>query len=673
MQLQHTVAALCVIGAMGVGARAQLKLPDAPEAGSEQVQQISAYVREVYQDRDGHFWFGTNGDGVCRYDGETLTYLSVREGFGGRAVRGILQDEAGAMWFATDGGVSRFQDGAFTNYTVANGLSNDSVWSLMRDRAGTIWAGTHEGVCRFDGEGFVPFALPRVEVEHPESRFSPLVVFAMYEDPAGDLWFGTDGEGAHRYDGESFTSYTTKEGLGGNMVRSIAGDRRGRVWIGSDGGGVSCYDGTGFGAGFRTFTAKDGLCNDRVYEILEDRAGNMWFSTLGAGACRYDGNSFAAFGVAQGLTRSHVQEFFEDRDGVLWLGCSGGLFRLEGEAFVNVTRDGPWPAPARGQEPGGAGVADPMASFARMAGGEWRMTAPGMTARMFDTWHWGPGRRSMMSQVYGTGADGKPWRELLVVYWHPGLKEVRLLGLHLDIPGLGRGVMEGAIRFDGESAEAEFDLHQPGHPGRAIRKMGLRWAFDGPDRYHETLLEDSGAGLALLAEWDFARSGELSALPTVAAEAKKASEHLKVFESLVGHTWEAGGDRGAGDAAGMRTTFEWIPYVDAIYARSLALAKDGEFAHVLDAYIYLHAGTKALRCLALSDSGGVYEGGATVLEGGGLRLDLKGYEGDRSVEREVRIDLEGDGTLRQRLWSVEGGERTLVLDVRHTKMGVAKD
>ncbi len=314
--------------------------------------QISEYVREVFQDRDGVYWFGTNGDGVCRYDGTSLTYLSVEEGFGGRAVRGILQDEGGAMWFATNGGVSRYESGIFTNYTVANGLSDNSVWSIMLDKSGTLWVGTHGGVCRFDGKSFVPFPLPGGEVENPTSSFTPRVVFGMFEDQAGNIWFGTHGEGAHKYNGKSFTTYTTKDGLAGNYVRCIYGDRHGRIWIGTNGGGVSCYDGTAF----RNFTEKDGLNNNRIYEILEDRAGNMWFSTLGAGVCRYDGKSFTAFGVDQGLwnpspsidpANIHVQEFLEDKDGILWLGCSGGLFRFDGQSFINVTKNGPWPVPAQ--------------------------------------------------------------------------------------------------------------------------------------------------------------------------------------------------------------------------------------------------------------------------------------------------------------------------------------
>ncbi len=334
----------------------------------ESPRQISDYIREIFQDRDGAYWFGTNGDGVCRYDGTSLTYFSLEQGFGGVAVRGIVQDEAGAIWFATEGGVSRLASGVFTNFTVKDGLSDNSIWSIMLDSSGTIWVGTQEGVCRFDGTAFIPFPLPRVAVESPESRFTPKVVFAMFEEPSGALWFGTDGEGAHRFDGTAFTSYTTKEGLGGNLVRAIQGDRFGRIWIGVESGGVSRLD----GGTFRTFTTKDGLTGDRVWEIREDRAGNMWFSTLGAGACRYDGTTFAPFGVEQGLSVNelpcpcgsgraykechgpgggHVQEIFEDKDGILWFGCSGGLFRLERERFINVTRSGPWPAPPKASVP----------------------------------------------------------------------------------------------------------------------------------------------------------------------------------------------------------------------------------------------------------------------------------------------------------------------------------
>ena len=636
MRHLHTVVVLGSIAVLPAFAAAQDRIPfapgSAPAPAFDPAVQISEYVRRVFQDRDGQFWFGTNGDGVCRYDGKSLTYLSVEQGFGGRAVRGIAQVGDGAMWFGTDGGVSRYDNGKFTNYTVANGLSDNEIWSLMRDKAGTIWVGTQEGVCRFDGKGFVAVHLPRVEVEHPASRFTPKVVFGMVQDQAGNIWFGTDGEGAHRYDGKTFTSYTTKEGLAGNQVRSIYGDRRGRIWLGTDGGGVSCYDGTTF----KNYTAKDGLNNDRIFEILEDRAGNMWFSTLGAGACRYDGKSFTAFGAAQGLTRSHVQSMCEDRDGVLWFGCSGGLFRLEGERFVNVTRDGPWKA---GAEKAAAG---PLAGFARFTGGEWRGTFPGGTSAVH-SWHWGPGKHSMRKM---TDAPTSTWAGE-VVYWHPGRKQVCVLSMHGDIPGVGRGSGDGTIKFEGEGTDGVFDLYQP----RGLRKLAVRQVFEGLDKYHEVLLEDGGAGFKPLAEWDFVRVKERTVERPRPAAPVTPLEHMKAFEALLGG-WEA---------EGVGSTLEWVPSLEMVYARAVSVG--GE--HLLDAYFYRHVKTNTLRCLALSNAGGVYEGDVRVIEGGALEMDFKGYEGERVLPRMVRVEFEKDGAVRGRVW---GGEGALVLDGRYKKV-----
>ena len=314
------------------------------------------------------------------------------------------------------------------------------------------------------------------------------------------------------------------------------------------------------------------------------------------------------------------------------------------------------PFAAAAQDPP-AKVADPMASFARMVGGEWRMTAQSGKS-MFDTWHWGPGKHSLRVMTDGSGADGKPWRELQAVYWHPGRKQVRLLGLS----PFARGVSEGTITFEGETADAVFDLYQTG----VRRRMRSRWAFDGPDKYHETLLEATGpAGYAPLVEWDLVR---ITPRPCAAEEAPKPPERLKALEPFLGHTWEAKGDWATGNAFQIRTTFEWVPYADGIYARVVSPSKDGEPRHLLDAYLYHHTGADALRCLALSDRGGVYEGDLTVLDGGALQLDLKGYEGDRVVQHVVRFDFEKDGTLRHRVWSLRGTERTLMLDVHHKQV-----
>ena len=330
-----------------------------------------------------------------------------------------------------------------------------------------------------------------------------------------------------------------------------------------------------------------------------------------------------------------------------------------GSQDANLAQE-PAPPSRQGRQPNG--------EFWRMVSGEWRTTALAGTST-FDTWHWGPGQHSMRVMTDGSGAAGEPWRELQVFYWHPGRKQVCLLGLS----PFARGVSDGTIKFEGETADGVFDLYQTGATPR-LRKMGLHWAFDGPDKYHDILLEATGPdGLKPMNEWDHIRSKAPTAKrQRTGEEAPKPSGRLKALESLLGHTWNAKGNWGNGDAFHIESTFEWIPLANAIYARSFALRGNGEPTHVLDAYFYHHTGTDRLHCLALSNLGGVYEGDLTVLDGGALQLDLKGYEGERVVPYVVRFDFEKDGTLHHRIWSLAGAERTPMLDVHHTVSEMSK-
>ena len=122
---------------------------------ASQISQISQYIRRMFQDRNGTIWFGTNGDGLARYDarlndsskqGSPLAYFTVNEGFGGQAVRGIVEEQNGNLWFATDAGVWRYDGKYFEQFDRKNGLGSNEVWSILIDKSGAVWCGTEAGV-----------------------------------------------------------------------------------------------------------------------------------------------------------------------------------------------------------------------------------------------------------------------------------------------------------------------------------------------------------------------------------------------------------------------------------------------------------------------------------------------------------------------------------------------
>jgi len=318
--------------------------------------QIGEYVREIFQDRNGNLWFGTLMRGVARYDGEALVYFSKKDGLIGNQINGIAEDGAGNLWFATTAGVSKYDGILFTNFTEEQGLSDTSTWSILADSKGTIWVSTMSGVYRHEGSSFSSFSIPKADVENPTYLFSLDMVWCIVEDKKGDIWFGTDGLGACRYDGKTFSHFTKKDGLCSNDVASILEDKQGHIWFGSQEtrvlknkdsfkfvpsgeGGLSRYD----GKTFTRFTDIEGLSGHDVYPLYEDKAGNIWIGSKHQGVYHYDGKKFTNFKENQGLTINNIQSILEDKDGKMWFGFSGGLFRFNWLTFINVTKDGPWP------------------------------------------------------------------------------------------------------------------------------------------------------------------------------------------------------------------------------------------------------------------------------------------------------------------------------------------
>ncbi|MBI4646365.1 MAG: hypothetical protein HY738_07180 [Bacteroidia bacterium] len=61
----------------------------------------SAYIQCILQDSKGNLWFGTQGGGVTRYDGEMFTHFTEKQGLSNNSVWSICEDKSGNLWFGT--------------------------------------------------------------------------------------------------------------------------------------------------------------------------------------------------------------------------------------------------------------------------------------------------------------------------------------------------------------------------------------------------------------------------------------------------------------------------------------------------------------------------------------------------------------------------------------------
>ncbi|MEZ5044160.1 MAG: two-component regulator propeller domain-containing protein [Saprospiraceae bacterium] len=207
-----------------------------------------------------------------------------------------------------------------------SGLPSYRIFNILQDRRGDLWIGTLEGVSRFDGHSFTNFTT--------KQGLSDNNVYTLFEDSKGILWFGTTNGGLTRYDGQEFTHFTTRGGLSDNYVTSITEDSNGNLWIGTIFGGLTRYD----GINFSQYSEHEGLSHFAVHAILEDSRGDLWIGTLQGGLNRFDGESFTHYTIDNGLSNNTVTSLLEDRIGNLWIGTfGGGLNRLSGDSLIHFT------------------------------------------------------------------------------------------------------------------------------------------------------------------------------------------------------------------------------------------------------------------------------------------------------------------------------------------------
>ena len=109
------------------------------------------HARALFAGPSGGLWLGFAGGGVSRLENGRVqrTYTNA-DGLGAGDVNNIHGDRDGALWVATEGGLSRIAGGRVDTLDVRNGLPCDGVnWSI-EDGAGALWLQTDCGLVRVE-------------------------------------------------------------------------------------------------------------------------------------------------------------------------------------------------------------------------------------------------------------------------------------------------------------------------------------------------------------------------------------------------------------------------------------------------------------------------------------------------------------------------------------------
>jgi ligand-binding sensor domain-containing protein len=308
------------------------------------VSHLGKNIDCIYQDKNGYFWFGSNGEGAFFWDGKKLKQITTNDGLLSNYVWNIEEDINGIICFSSRVGVCSFDGKIFTDFTTK---INFAFNGRLIYKKGGLFFSKSNGLCFYDGLSFTGFAIHPVDFKPAtNTRSNPYSVYSSLADKDGHVWFGTQEKGVCRYDGYKYTYYTDM-GLDSAAVRTLFQDHAGVIWAGNNGAGLFRFNGKEFenfsdqmGLGNRDFLnklkGKEGTLA-RPWSINEDPNGMLWIGTIDAGVWLYDGKVMKNYTTKDGLPGNSIWKIFKDNKGELWFIVDGNsICKFNGKGFYKV-------------------------------------------------------------------------------------------------------------------------------------------------------------------------------------------------------------------------------------------------------------------------------------------------------------------------------------------------
>jgi len=213
-------------------------------------------------DRSGRVWVASrDGTQISAWDGTQWISYGADEGWaqvpnpqGNPVSTGIIEDELGNLWLATDVDVRRFNGQSWQAFSMeAMGMPPlqaadlTSTFTLTAaDSRGEVWAGRCDwggpgplgggGARRFDGQTWQDSGLPDATA----------CVTAILEDGSGDIWVGADSNlyrnrlGSETWEPIALPEPPAEARFG--YIATLTADPEGKLWTAlALCGGASCY------------------------------------------------------------------------------------------------------------------------------------------------------------------------------------------------------------------------------------------------------------------------------------------------------------------------------------------------------------------------------------------------------------------------------------------------
>lgn len=248
-------------------------------------------IKAIFQGKDSSVWIGTRSDGLYRIKNGKINSLTIKEDLIQNGVTTIASLN-GKIYSGSSSGISVIDKQTLKvvdKITHEDGLKSNYVYAIFKDSKDWLWILTrYGGIHYYDENGIFHI------VDLPE-YFSNTNFMSIAELKDKQIIVGSSNQGIFRIDnGEFIKNQTLPLSPGEDIIYAIYEDQSGDLWFGTHGGMVLLKGGR-----FKSLKKSNGLKSQSVYSITSDGLEGIWISNN--------------FGV-QYLSNSELERFKETNE-----------------------------------------------------------------------------------------------------------------------------------------------------------------------------------------------------------------------------------------------------------------------------------------------------------------------------------------------------------------------
>jgi len=258
------------------------------------------------------------------------TFITAKQGLPSNHINDLSLDNMGNLYVATSNGVGIVK-GTEVNkiININSGLENEFVVKTFILENKTLFFLTEgSGIFVYHPEYFITY--------NSSSGLLHDNIWAVKELQNGSFCFLTD-EGISFLDGNKFSSITTKNGLGDNLVVSLFESKNQDLYVGTYVDGVNLIS----GKKIKRLNKRVGMPLNSVLTILEGNNGNLLFVTHTEGIAVFNGEKIIdTLGIKNGLPSNKIVSSFKKKDGTILVGVENeGVYKLEKNKFLPYNKE----------------------------------------------------------------------------------------------------------------------------------------------------------------------------------------------------------------------------------------------------------------------------------------------------------------------------------------------